>query len=199
MVTSKLKSPHSQAAFMHWRGNRQEQFAALLRRELPLSQLLEKYPVPAMMMIVPATSTVNPQHRRQLLFSASWRGRLLTTGSPLYVHPDQRCNEAGQRRRRQASLFMRIRARRVNEISVDNLHKPMRVNVKIRRRHEPAPALIERLGEYEVVVTFDKLRRDITQAKPRSSMTAKLLSAASGSDETACGVTIGMAESRTRP
>ena len=37
----------------------------------------------------------------------------------------------------------------------------MRVAVKIRHRHEPAPAVIERAGE-ETVVTFDQPQRAIT-------------------------------------
>ena len=39
---------------------------------------------------------------------------------------------------------------------MDNLHMPMRLHVKIRHRRELVPALIEVLGEYEVVVIFDK-------------------------------------------
>ena len=65
-------------------GTPQEQFAALLRRELPLSQFLEKYPVPAMMDDRPGNEYCYLQHRRQLLFTAS-RRELPTTGSPLSV------------------------------------------------------------------------------------------------------------------
>src|SRR6202043_2924091 len=38
-----------------------------------------------------------------------------------------------------------LRARRVNLISVDDLRAPMRVSVKIRHRHEPAPAIMEKV------------------------------------------------------
>ena len=38
----------------------------------------------------------------------------------------------------------------------------MRVAVKIRHRHEPAPAMIERVGDSEVLVTFDQPQRAIT-------------------------------------
>jgi tRNA U34 2-thiouridine synthase MnmA/TrmU len=41
----------------------------------------------------------------------------------------------------------------------------MRVKVKIRRRHKLAPVLIERVGEDEIVVTFDQLQRDITPSQ----------------------------------
>jgi tRNA-specific 2-thiouridylase len=55
-----------------------------------------------------------------------------------------------------------LRARRINLISVDELRAPMRVSVKIRHRHEPAPAIIERSGGDEILVTFDEPQRAIT-------------------------------------
>jgi tRNA-uridine 2-sulfurtransferase len=66
------------------------------------------------------------------------------------------------------NLYSRtLRARRVNLIAVDDLHEPMRVVVKIRHRHEPAPATIEkvkpeRIGDDEILVTFDEPQRAIT-------------------------------------
>jgi tRNA-specific 2-thiouridylase len=38
----------------------------------------------------------------------------------------------------------------------------MRVSVKIRHRHEPAAAIIERASQDEIVVTFDDPQRAIT-------------------------------------
>jgi tRNA-specific 2-thiouridylase len=38
----------------------------------------------------------------------------------------------------------------------------MRVSVKIRHRHEPAPATIEKTGADEIVVTFDEPQRAVT-------------------------------------
>jgi tRNA-specific 2-thiouridylase len=38
----------------------------------------------------------------------------------------------------------------------------MRVKVKIRHRHEPAPATIESTGADEILVTFDEPQRAIT-------------------------------------
>ena len=38
----------------------------------------------------------------------------------------------------------------------------MRVTVKIRHRHEGAPALIEKTGEDEILVTFDEPQRAVT-------------------------------------
>jgi tRNA-specific 2-thiouridylase len=50
----------------------------------------------------------------------------------------------------------------VNLISVNDLREPMRVSVKIRHRHEPAPALLEKVDDDEVLVTFDQPQRAIT-------------------------------------
>jgi tRNA-specific 2-thiouridylase len=38
----------------------------------------------------------------------------------------------------------------------------MRVSVKIRHRHEPAPATLEQTGSDEVLVTFETPQRAIT-------------------------------------
>jgi tRNA-specific 2-thiouridylase len=50
----------------------------------------------------------------------------------------------------------------VNLISVDDLHEPIHVSVKIRHRHEPAPAMLEKVGDDEVRITFDQPQRAIT-------------------------------------
>jgi tRNA-uridine 2-sulfurtransferase len=50
----------------------------------------------------------------------------------------------------------------VNLIAVDDFREPVRVAVKIRHRHEPAAAVIERSGEDEILVTFDLPQRAIT-------------------------------------
>jgi tRNA-specific 2-thiouridylase len=50
----------------------------------------------------------------------------------------------------------------VNLISLAEIRVPMRVSVKIRHRHEPAPAIIENTGEDEILVTFDQPQRAIT-------------------------------------
>ncbi len=55
-----------------------------------------------------------------------------------------------------------LTARNVNWISVDDLREPMRVSVKIRHRHEAAPALLEKTGDDGVQVTFDEPQRAIT-------------------------------------
>jgi tRNA-specific 2-thiouridylase len=50
----------------------------------------------------------------------------------------------------------------VNLISVEDLSEPMRVSVKIRHRHEAAPALLEKIAADEILVTFDQPQRAIT-------------------------------------
>jgi len=50
----------------------------------------------------------------------------------------------------------------VNLISVDDLREPMRVAVKIRHRHEPAAAVLEKTGADEILVTFEEPQRAIT-------------------------------------
>ena len=53
-------------------------------------------------------------------------------------------------------------ARTASIYSVEDLPEPMRVTVKIRHRHEGAPALIEKSGDDEILVTFDQPQRAIT-------------------------------------
>jgi len=90
------------------------------------------------------------------------KGLGVATGSPLYVIQISGANKqvivGGDEH-----LYSRtLHTRRVNLISVDDLLEPMRVWVKIRHRHEPAPATIERAGEDEILVTFDQPQRAIT-------------------------------------
>jgi tRNA-specific 2-thiouridylase len=90
------------------------------------------------------------------------KGLGVATGSPLYViqiNGDQRQVVVGN----QEELYSRtLRARRVNLVSVDDLREPMRVHVKIRHRHEGAPAVLEKASSDEVLVTFDEPQRAIT-------------------------------------
>ncbi len=90
------------------------------------------------------------------------KGLGVATGSPLYViqiKNDTRQVVVGK----DEELYSRtLRVRRVNLISTAELSGPMRVAVKIRHRHQPAPALIESTGLDEVQVTFDDPQRAIT-------------------------------------
>src|SRR6266849_4339386 len=90
------------------------------------------------------------------------KGLGLATGSPLYViqiKGDAHQVVVGQ----QEELYTRtLRTRRVNLIAIEDLVEPMRVTAKIRHRHEGAPAVIEKTGDHEILVTFDEPQRAVT-------------------------------------
>ena len=90
------------------------------------------------------------------------KGLGVATGSPLYViqiKGDARQVVVGG----SEDLYTKaLRAGKVNLISVEELNRPKRVTVKIRHRHEPAPATIEQTGNNEVVVAFDQPQRAVT-------------------------------------
>jgi tRNA-uridine 2-sulfurtransferase len=94
------------------------------------------------------------------------KGLGVATGSPLYV-----IQISGAQKQvivgGEENLYSKtLRAKRVNLISVDDLREPMRVAVKIRHRHEPAAAVIEKIagesGGDEILATFDEPQRAIT-------------------------------------
>jgi tRNA-uridine 2-sulfurtransferase len=90
------------------------------------------------------------------------KGLGVATGSPLYViqiKNDTRQVVVGK----DEELYSRtLTACRVNLISAAEILEPMRVTVKIRHRHQPAPATIESSGRDEVRVTFDEPQRALT-------------------------------------
>jgi len=90
------------------------------------------------------------------------KGLGVAKGSPLYVleiRGDKREVVVGS----DEELFSSsVRARDVNWIAIDDLREPMRVEAKIRHRHEPAEAMIQKSGEDEVLVTFTEAQRAIT-------------------------------------
>jgi tRNA-specific 2-thiouridylase len=90
------------------------------------------------------------------------KGLGVATGSPLYVIQISGANKQVVVGGEEHLYSRTLHARRVNLISVAGLGEPMRVTVKIRHRHEPAPAVIERAGESEILVTFDEPQRAIT-------------------------------------
>ena len=55
-----------------------------------------------------------------------------------------------------------LRARRLNWIGIPELRGSMRVRAKIRHRHEPAWATLERAGADEAIATFDEPQRAVT-------------------------------------
>jgi tRNA-specific 2-thiouridylase len=90
------------------------------------------------------------------------KGLGVATGSPLYViqiKNDTRQVIVGN----DADLFSKtLTARRVNLISTDEIREPMHVAVKIRHKHQPAPAMIHSSAPDEVQVTFEEPQRAIT-------------------------------------
>ena len=90
------------------------------------------------------------------------KGLGVATGSPLYVlqiKGDKRQVIVGEQDNLYSSTLV---TKRSNLISVDDLEEPMRVSVKIRHRHEPAAATIEKIGTDEILVRFDQPQRAVT-------------------------------------
>jgi tRNA-specific 2-thiouridylase len=113
--------------------------------------------------LVTASGEVIGEHAGIHNFTVGQRKGLgVATGSPLYVI---KINGAENRvivGSADHLYSQTLRARRVNLIAAGSLEEPMRVSVKIRHRHEPAPAVMEKIGEDEVLITFDQPQRAIT-------------------------------------
>ena len=103
------------------------------------------------------------EHRGIHNFTVGQRKGLgVATGTPLYVI--QIKGDTGQVvvGSSQELYSKTLRARRLNLIAVEDLQERMWVTVKIRHRHEPAPALLEKTSDDELLVTFDQPQRAIT-------------------------------------
>ena len=113
--------------------------------------------------LVTTDGTVIGEHQGIHNYTVGQRKGLgVATGSPLYVlniRGDERQVVVGPA---EALYSQSLRAKRLNWISIPELREPMRVQVKIRHRHEPASATMERAGGDEVVATFDQPQRAIT-------------------------------------
>lgn len=90
------------------------------------------------------------------------KGLGVATGSPLYVIQINGAAKQVIVGGEENLYSSTLRTRRINLIAVEDLCDSMRVVVKIRHRHEPAPATIEKAGEDEILVTFDQPQRAIT-------------------------------------
>jgi tRNA-specific 2-thiouridylase len=90
------------------------------------------------------------------------KGLGVSSPSPLYVltiDPASHCVTVGA----DAELATRhLRANRLNWISIPALTAPMRVQIKIRHRHEPAWATLEPGGAGKVHALFDEPQRAVT-------------------------------------
>ncbi len=113
--------------------------------------------------LVTVTGEVIGQHRGIHNFTVGQRKGLgVATGSPLYVIEVNGAAHQVKVGPGDALWSRTLRAQRLNWIAVDDLHGPMRVQVKIRHRHEPAAATIAKTGNDEAIATFDAPQRAIT-------------------------------------
>ena len=113
--------------------------------------------------MVTTDGTVIGEHAGIHNFTVGQRKGLgVATGTPLYViqiKGDSKQVVVGD----DEQLYSRtLHTRRVNLISVASLDEPMRVAVKIRHKHQPAPATIASVGPDKILVTFDEAQRAIT-------------------------------------
>ncbi len=113
--------------------------------------------------LVTSNGQVIGEHRGIHNFTVGQRKGLgVATGSPLYViriNGDSRQVVVGNNE----ELYTRsLLACRANLIAVDEVAEPMRVTVKIRHRHEGAPAVLERAEDKQLRVIFDEPQRAVT-------------------------------------
>ncbi len=90
------------------------------------------------------------------------KGLKVASPSPLYVLQIDPANHRVTVGADVELATRRLRAGRLNWISIAELTAPKRVKVKIRHRHEPAWALLEPASAGEVVATFDEPQRAVT-------------------------------------
>jgi len=109
------------------------------------------------------------------------KGLGVATGSPLYVininGAEGKVTVGGN----DDLLSRTLIAHKLNWIAIDELREPLRVQAKIRHRHEPALAVLENAPNGEVRVTFDQPQRAITPGQAVVFTMAIWLSAADGS------------------
>jgi tRNA-uridine 2-sulfurtransferase len=90
------------------------------------------------------------------------KGLGINSPSPLYVlniHPDSHAVEVGT----DDQLYTRtLTADRLNWVSIPEPTEPIRVTIKIRHRHEPAPATLRVTDDDRIEATFDEPQRAIT-------------------------------------
>jgi len=90
------------------------------------------------------------------------KGLGVATGSPLYVLEINGASRQVMVGSGDELYSREMRVRNLNWIAVPELRAPMRVQIKIRNRHEAAAAWIENFASGEVLATFDDPQRAIT-------------------------------------
>jgi tRNA-uridine 2-sulfurtransferase len=90
------------------------------------------------------------------------KGLGISSPAPLYVlniHPDSHAVEVGT----DEQLYTRtLTADRLNWVSIPEPAEPIRVAIKIRHRHEPAPATLRVTADDRIEAEFDEPQRAIT-------------------------------------
>ena len=90
------------------------------------------------------------------------KGLGIATGSPLYVLEIKGDTQQVVVGKEQDLYSSTLRVRRINLIAIEDLGGPMAVEVKIRHRHEPAAATMEKSASDEILVRFERPQRAIT-------------------------------------
>ncbi|MEO8736879.1 MAG: tRNA 2-thiouridine(34) synthase MnmA [Edaphobacter sp.] len=115
--------------------------------------------------LVSTTGEVIGQHQGIQSFTVGQRKGLgLTSPNPLYVlaiHPDSHQVTVGSD---DELMSTHLRANRLNWISIPSLDdgEGIRVSIKVRHRHTPAPATLSQAGNGTVRAIFDDPQRAIT-------------------------------------
>ena len=113
--------------------------------------------------LVTAGGEVVGRHQGIHSFTVGQRKGLgVSSPDPLYVlkiHPDSHTVEVGPDT---ALLSRTLIADRLNWVSIAEPTGPIRVNIKIRHRHEPAPATLVVTGPDTIEAIFDAPQRAIT-------------------------------------
>ncbi|MDE1162084.1 MAG: tRNA 2-thiouridine(34) synthase MnmA [Acidobacteriaceae bacterium] len=113
--------------------------------------------------LVASNGDVLGQHEGIHAFTVGQRKGLgISAPNPLYVlkiHPGSHQVEVGE----DEQLYSRtLHANRLNWVSIAEPGEPIRVDIKIRHRHEPAPATLRVTGPDTIEATFDEPQRAIT-------------------------------------
>jgi len=90
------------------------------------------------------------------------KGLGFAAGKPLYVLAIEPATNRVIVGEEDALRTTRFEVESVNWVSVDKPAAPIRANVKIRHKHEPAPATVESLPHARARVTFDTAQRAVT-------------------------------------
>ena len=90
------------------------------------------------------------------------KGLGVATGSPLYVVEIRGENRDVVVGPAEELMGTQLRARAMNWIAIERLTAPMRVEAKIRHRHQPAWGTVEPAGDDGIRLTFDEPQRSIT-------------------------------------